>query len=346
MVKNLIQFVADLFATAKPGEDLSSRIQRLRDEMIKAFESEDAVFGKFRGLLESFREIIPDEQQRYHAALKALSTTAKLSRQEIVKAVSDQLEELKIVEKGIIASLPGRDELKALEKKAQEVRSEITKLREATARLENEEKTVLASLAAREKEGGLVEKTITEIFANVGAEMEAVRKKMGESPAESAPAQPVPTREPVKNEAPAGKKGGGEQKSEPQAPPAPVDPKFQRKCPMCGGQFNLLELDNLWQCYNCAYEEPTAGAPQGKSGPGDEPPPAPPEQAFDPPESFVEPLASMAGDFEEPERKSTPSGSQQIKKKPCPACKRKMFWYPEENAWRCSDCGYETRGLR
>jgi hypothetical protein len=80
-----------------------------------------------------------------------------------------------------------------------------------------------------------------------------------ELPAESPDAQPVPQKESVKSDAPGEKKESGGQKIEIPAIPALVDPKFQRKCPMCGGQFNLLELQNLWQCYNCGHEELRSG---------------------------------------------------------------------------------------
>lgn len=72
----------------------------------KVIEGENTIFGKFRELVESFEEIIPEENQRYHAAIKALSTTSKLSRQEIVKAVNIQLEELKPLEKSLMSALP------------------------------------------------------------------------------------------------------------------------------------------------------------------------------------------------------------------------------------------------
>ena len=127
----LSQIVADIFAKSKGGKELSSEIPRLRDEIKKVIESEDTIFGKFLGLLESFKEVIPEETQRYNAAIKALSTTAKLSRQDIVKAVNNQLEELKILEKGLLGTPSGwRDELKAMEAKSQETRGEISKLRE------------------------------------------------------------------------------------------------------------------------------------------------------------------------------------------------------------------------
>ncbi len=100
----LSRIAADLFVKTKGGEELSSKIHRLRDEIKKIIESEDTIFGKFHGLVESFREIIPDEKQRYNAAIKALSTTSKVSRQDIAKAVNNQLEELKILEKGLLSA--------------------------------------------------------------------------------------------------------------------------------------------------------------------------------------------------------------------------------------------------
>lgn len=349
MSRSLSQTVADLFAKPAEGKDLSSQIQRLGAEVRNVVQSEDTVFGKFHGLLRSLQEIIPDEQQRYQAALKALSTTAKLSRQEIIKAVNDQIEEMRIVEKGLMPSLSGwRDDLKAGEARAQERKDEMAKLRERIAQLENEEKAGLAARAKREKDLASAEKTIQDIFAGIRDELASLGRKVAELPAESPAAQPVPQAAPVKSAVPAEKKESGDQKSVAQAAPAPLDPKFQRKCPMCGGQFNLLEFQNIWQCFSCAYEEPTAGGARGGSEEKREPVNAPlhdpdPGPASGQLSSVTEPAASPAGEFEWTNKEPSPSGSQPIKKKPCPACKRKMFWYPEEKAWRCPDCGYERR---
>ncbi|HEX9137931.1 MAG TPA: hypothetical protein VF905_13445, partial [Nitrospirota bacterium] len=76
--EKLSRIAAELFATSTGGEELSDKIQRLRDEIKKIIGSEDTIFGKFRGLVESFRDIIPEERQRYNVAIKALSTTAKI----------------------------------------------------------------------------------------------------------------------------------------------------------------------------------------------------------------------------------------------------------------------------
>jgi chromosome segregation ATPase len=253
MSRNISEIVADLFSKSAGGEDQSSRTRRLRDEMKGVIGSEDTIFGKLRGLLESFREIIPDEKQRYHAALKALSTTSKLGPQEIVKAVNSQLEELKVLEKGLMPAVPGRDEVKAMESRSQQLKGEIAQLRERMAQLESEETTVRTGISAREKELQLAEKTVKDLFADTVAEITSLKKKVEELTAEAPAGQALP-----QGDISDGKEGKkvGEQKIGLKATPPPEDTKFQRKCPMCGGRFNLLELEKKWQCYTCAYEEP------------------------------------------------------------------------------------------
>lgn len=257
MSRNISQIVADLFAKPAAGEDQATRTQRLRDEAKIVIGSEDTVFGKLRGLLESFREIIPDEKQRYLAALKALSQTSKMGPQEIATAVSGQLEELKVLEKSLVPTLPGwRDELKSMEARSQQLKGEIAMLRERVGQLESEEKTVQAGITAREKELALAEKTVKDLFVDIGAEIATIKKKVEdftvEAPAVQPAPAPAPKKEAPKSDAPA------EKKAEIKAPP-PADTKFERKCPMCGGRFNLLELEKKWQCYTCAFEEPDRG---------------------------------------------------------------------------------------
>jgi len=339
MNKSLSQIVANLFVKSKGGEELSSKIQRLRDEIREVTESEDAIFGKFRGLLESFREIIPEEKQRYHAAIKALSTTSKLSRQEIVAAVNSQLEELKILEKGLMPALPTwRDEMKAMKAKSKQMRDEISKLHEKIARLESEEKEILNGMAAREKEMELAEKAMRELFRDIGAEITHIKikveeftadsaavqpvpqrdpvKKVEESTAQSAAVQPVPRRDPVKSDIPSEKKGGGEQKSEIRGSSAQQDAEWQKKCPMCGGRMDFYTNEGKWICYSCAYEELNKDEVQGEREENN-------EQTNTP----------------EPAPASEPS----TKTKTCPACRKKMYWYPMEKAWRCPSCQYERR---
>ena len=336
MNKNLSQIVAELFVISNGGEDLSSKTRRLRDEIKKVIESEDAIFGKFRGFLESFREIIPEEKQRYHAAIKALSTTSKLSQQEIIKAVNDQLEELKIIEKSLMPTLPGRDELNVMEAKSKEMKDEIAKLRDRIAWLESEEAGIRKGMAAREKDMELAEKTVKELFADIGVEITSVKKKLEEFTAESAAVQPVPQKASLISDVPSEPKKG-EQKIEIQVSSAPPDTEFQKKCPMCGGRINFHALDKMWICYSCAYEESESDDARGKSN-----------EKSEHTQNFAVSLAERSSnEYQEPKKESSPSKKQpSTRTKTCPSCRKKMYWFPEEKAWRCPSCHYETRVLR
>ncbi len=267
--ESLSRMTADLFTKLKGSEELSSKIHLLRDEIKKIIASEDTIFGKFRELVESFEEIIPEEKQRYNAAIKALSTTSKLSRQEIVKAVNNQLEELKILEKGLMPALPGlRDELKVMEAKSREIRDEIVKLRENIGRLESEEQGILNSMASRKKEMEQVEKAVGELFTDIGAEITSIKKRMDEFTAEGAAAQPTghsAASQPImpsdsrESSIRSEEVRGGEQKSEILESSPPQDAKWQKKCPMCGGRMDFYAKDDMWRCYSCAYEEEKKG---------------------------------------------------------------------------------------
>lgn len=355
MNKNLSRMVADLFVRSKGGEDLSSKIDRLREELRKAIENDSPLFGKFRGLLDSFREIIPDEKQRYHAAIKALSTTSKLSQQEIIKAVNGRLEELRIIEKGLMPAIPvWREDLKVMEGKEKEIGDEIAKLRDKIARLESEQDGVRTGMAAREKELVLIEKSMKELFAEIAVEISTIKDKVEEFTAESAPAQPVAQKAPAAppkvvtfEEPTVDMKPAGEQKIEIEAPPSPpLDPKFQKTCPMCGGTMNLHVSDKLWMCYTCAYEESDAGGTQGSRTESGEfmgsaaLEPAPPSS------TFTVPVGDLSSDEVQGSKKRSSSAKQPASKtKPCPSCRKTMYYHPEERAWRCPSCYYETRVL-
>lgn len=263
MNENLSQIVSDLFVNLPGGDGLSSKIDRLRNEIKRVMASEEAIYGKFLGLLESLREIIPDEKQRYNAALKALATTSKLSRKEIVRAVGSQLEELAKLEKGLQPALPDwRGELRVLEAKSKEMKDEITKLREKIVLLETDEKAILAAIATREKDVVRVEKAMKELFADIGAEIAQVKKGVEEFTAQSSPVQPSPQRA-EKIETPAEKKGSGREKREIPAS-APNDTEWEKKCPMCGGRMNFHATEQMWMCYSCAFEEPEQGGGPGR----------------------------------------------------------------------------------
>jgi ribosomal protein L37AE/L43A/predicted nucleic acid-binding Zn-ribbon protein len=349
MNKTLFQVAADLFVKSKEDEELSSKIQRLRDEIKKVIESEDSIFGKFRGLVESFQDIIPEEKQRYNAAIQALSTTSKLSQQEIVKAVNNQLEELKILEKGLMPSLPAwRNELKIMEARSREMRDEISKLRDKIGQLESEEKGILTGMAAREKEMALVEKAVGELFADIAAEITSIKKKVEEFTAESTASQSIPPRDSIKRDIPIEEKGDGEQKSEIRESPAEQNTEWQKKCPMCGGRMDFYTQEEMWQCYSCAYEELKKDEVQDESEEKGEHANAPAPVPVSKPSSGPSPLRAVhlgslsSDEDQESKKRLSPSISQpSSKKKTCPVCRKKMDWYESEKAWRCPFCDYE-----
>ncbi|HUI46272.1 MAG TPA: hypothetical protein VL122_09870 [Nitrospirota bacterium] len=346
----LSQIAADLFIKSRGGEELPSKIHRLRDEINKVIESEDTVFGKFRKLLVSFEEIIPEDKQRYNAAIKALSTTSKLNRQEIIKAVNNQLEELKILEKSLVPAHPGwRDELKVMDAKSREMRDEILKLREKIGRLESEEKGILNDIASREKEMELVEKAVGELFTDIGSGITSIKKRIEEFTSESAVSQPIPARDSIKSNISSEEKAGGEQKSEILESSAPQDTELQKKCPMCGGRMNFYSKEGMWMCYSCAYEELKKDEVQGKNEEKNEytnaPKPIPaPEPIFDPSPPADVSLAFLSSKENKSKKGSSLSNNQpSSKKKDCPACRKKMSWHPQEKVWRCPFCEYERR---
>ena len=259
MSKNLARIMNDLFAKPSDDKEFSTRAHRLGYEIRKVVLNDETMVGKFRDLLASFESIIPDERQRYQAALQALSTTSKLDRKQILEAVSVQLEQLKALEKETMpANTASHDAMKSLAARSGKIKSEIAQLRDKLAKLETEERTILASMATQEQDLARVERTVKALFTGIAAEIGALCRKMEGLTAEDstveADAKPAPP-EPVKSEAP----GAGKQA----APPEPVstqpDTPFRRACPMCGGPLNLLEFEKTWQCYICAYEEPSEG---------------------------------------------------------------------------------------
>ncbi len=349
MNEKLSQLVANLFARVKKGEEVSSDINRLRAELKNVVENEGTTVGKIRGLEESFRGIIPDEKQRYNGAIKALSAMLKMNREEIVKAVHNQIEEIKILEKALMPDNPGwRDEVAALTAKLRETRTEIANLRGKIAQLESQEREIVNGMASREKELEAAEKALRAVFADIGVEITAVKIKIEEcaADADTAPGMPqqavpeLPIRQqpavqqPSTQEAaaPAEKKEGGEQKNEQAAPPEPPDTEWQKKCPMCGGRMNLHTNEGIWLCYSCAHEEKT-GEGQVRS---EEKPHAgkPAEPAPQPEQVLPDTTEHQASKRES----SAPTA-----RKACPVCREIMLWYETDKAWRCPFCQYERR---
>jgi ribosomal protein L37AE/L43A len=96
--------------------------------------------------------------------------------------------------------------------------------------------------------------------------------------------------------------------------------------------FNIHE--QLWMCYVCAYEESKEGEVPDRSK----------EKSEHASMPGLTPVSEPISDYPKSKKGSSASNSQPSpKKKTCPACRKKMNWYPEDKAWRCPFCEYERR---
>jgi ribosomal protein L37AE/L43A len=292
------------------GEERSAKVHRLREEIGSVIEREYALLGKYREFAASFEALIPDEKLRHEAALQALSTTFKLSRQEIVEAFNRQQEELAVLEKAVGELFAAMGAKPFVGKQVREgQRAESAALQPAETR-------------NSVKDCPMCGERIT--FDRKENKWHCYSCAYEELPGETAVAE--------------------QQQENPESPPAPPETEWQKRCPMCGGQMNFHVQDERWLCYTCAHEEMPADAVQGKSegkrkqtstsGPASAP-------------SFAVPLASMVTDESRRPKKGTalsPSPSQlAARKKNCPVCHKKMDWHQHEKIWRCFFCDHKTR---
>ncbi len=349
MNKILPQIVADIFAKTQAGQDPAPGLQRLKDELKKMLEGEDAIYEKFRGLVESFREIIPEERQRHNAAVQALSTTTKLSRQEILTLVDKQLELLRAIEKILLpANAAWRGQLKATDARLQDTKNEIAQLRQRLAVLEEQERAIVSNMTAQEKQVEPLEQAVKQIFTAIGTEIIFLKQKVQESstpaaapqpspmPAAAQPAPPAAVVPPAVAPAPLPAAADTASPAPPaaaplEAPPLPaavqadpplepglgdhslpVQPQSRKKCPNCVAQMNFQKDWNSWMCYSCGYQE------QGK-----DPAPAQFRQV------------ALEVNSTEP---SAPEDSGAHKK--CPMCGGRMD-AQAGGAWMCYSCAYE-----
>jgi ribosomal protein L37AE/L43A len=375
---NMKEFLSDLLEKAKKKDRLD--VIRLRDEIKKEVES-DEVIRKFVGLLETFRDIIPDERQRYNAAVRALSATAGLSLQNVLDSANNQLEKLKLFEKGVLSALPGlRDDLKDMESRSGEIKDEIASLRQKIAEFEKEEKEVLAKIAVREKEAKLVEGAISKLFTDVGTEIAGIRKKIEEFTSKEAPAAPKTEEAYIESREEDHKDWGkelaeGEEESEDEEAaegeeesegeeregeeeeeeglqgefnveeiPVPQETEFLKKCPMCGGQIHFLVQEQMWKCYTCGHEESSKKEADPAPPASERGRPALSAVIEDPAEApEKDELTPLAAAQAAPQPSATRAHKSPTKKKACPVCRKQMEWHENKKSWECPHCGYQRR---
>jgi DNA repair exonuclease SbcCD ATPase subunit len=236
----------------------SSRfLESIRAEIKKA----GGELQKFLSLVESLREIIPDEAKRYEAASKALQESAGITRDAILAAAENQLSALGNQKKRIAQSVTAPDAVNnPLASKLEETRTRISEFKGALRKLQDEEKEILASLASEEKKGKTAEKGLDSLIRSIEEEIGEIRDKVLCYLIQGGSLSIVPESEPLENMHAAGEHTDAEPEADlisPMSVEPPADAKDAgvRPCPSCQNRMDWYEVDGKWKCFVCAHEE-------------------------------------------------------------------------------------------
>jgi ribosomal protein L37AE/L43A len=333
----LSQTSADLLARAREREESSPDISRLRDEIIKDIERKDETFGKFRGLLESLSDVVPEEEKRYRAAIKALSFTSGLTRGDVLEAVDRRLSELKEMGKAFTSALPAwRADLKVMESKSEGIRNEISMSRKKMSQLEEEEREILDGMAELARKVELAENGIDGLLTDIAAEITGVKVKAEESVDDKISLPPLRPGDSFKNSRRTADIITVVPESSFQEASLPQDQNAEewKKCPVCGGRAMWYLKKKVWKCYVCAHEESGTNEVDIIR-----------EKTVNLREHMRtrvrRPASSRTTTFGIPPEFSSGQKHQPVRTKPCPICKKKMDWHETEKSWRCPFCEYQ-----
>ncbi len=327
-------------ANGREGLDLGLLADEIRKEL-----GADDTFGKFMELVKSLRDIIPNEKQRYNAAIKALSTTAGVSRDDILQSSEERLEELDSIEKEGMFALSGlRDELSAMDSRSKAVKSEVAKLREKISELEHEDEMLLSGMAALEHEVKRIDDSVRKVFRDAGDEIVGIKRKIEQFSAEEVNSEPEPA---LKKSGEIGPKNAREDfeiepkvasaekeaASDPLTPPDPIEgdkddyengcieteeiseaPDMKKECRVCGELMHFLAEEEKWKCYNCGRAESRENATTAE---------------------LVEEETGVV---------DTPLPEEKELSKECPMCGGRMNLHGDQGIWMCYSCGHEELG--
>lgn len=232
-------------------------LESIRAEIKKA----GGELQKFLSLVESLREIIPDEAKRYAAAYKAIQESSGITKDEILGAAENQLSALKnqkdIIAESFTAPDTGNNPLAS---KLEETRTRISEFKGALKKLEEEEKEILASLAAEKERSRKAEKGLDSLIRSIEEEIVDIRDKVLCYLIQDSSLSIVPESEPLEDMGPEGEYTDAEPEADlisPMSGEPPADAKGAKvkPCPSCQNRMDWYEMDRKWKCFVCAHEE-------------------------------------------------------------------------------------------
>lgn len=246
----------DSSSAGEPGEGggsgFAAEANGLLGQIRAQVEGAGEELQRFLGLLDAFVDIIPDEQDRYSAAVKALSHATGLTVKDVLAAADRQLAELKGQREGFSEALARwREDLHLHAAKSREIRSRIGALEREIAELEAMEKEALSQLVTGEKEVARAAAQFDSMADEFHADIETARQKILDMvSADGAPARKAPAsrkkKEPV-DEPPdlAEDEGIGL---------AAQESDHRKICSDCKCPMDWHEIEKKWKCFVCANE--------------------------------------------------------------------------------------------
>lgn len=211
-------------------------LDRLVEEMRRETMEKGEEVQKFLGLCEALEDVVPDQEKRHVAAMKALFHSTGLSGEDVLAAADRQLSELKSQKEGFaLAADRWRRDLEGHFSRAREIRQEMESLRRRIAELEKEEKDASSGLRKGEKEISAAEAGFASTAETLEAEIGKVKDRI------------LGVVSGKKASAPRGGKTGGD---------APLEESDNRKiCANCKCPMDWHEIGKVWKCFVCANEQ-------------------------------------------------------------------------------------------
>ena len=166
-------------ATEEPAMALMADAGAVAAELRASVARKGEALARFLKLVDSFKEIIAEEPKRYAAAQKALAETGGLSKKVILESAEAQIKELK-ARQGVFAAQVDirRTELKGMQRRAEDFKTQIASLTETIRKLEEGQKAVLAQSVAEEDKIKQAEAAFAKALGEVEAEIRETSKKI------------------------------------------------------------------------------------------------------------------------------------------------------------------------
>lgn len=211
-------------------------VEAVAREIRRSLASGDDALAQFLGLLESLRDVVPDDDKCHEAALTALERTSGHKEADVLRAVRGHRDALDRLRNLFEMTVSERgDEMRVLERKAREIQDQVDKLEAQLRTLMQEEQTIRTALSSREASAESAGERFEAALMSVQAEIEELRSRMGDTATaeESVPQDDL----------------SPDFSAEPES-----EPREKKQCPSCKQDMEWLAGEKSWQCPSCGYQ--------------------------------------------------------------------------------------------